>query len=68
MLIKTNKQHGGAEMEDKKICSVCNEVIEADEETCQCDACEAEVHVECGGFGSFVGIETWGCDNCRKWD
>ena len=53
-------------------CPVCEEVITQDEsdgeETCECDVCEYEVHTDCGGFGSVVGIETWGCNNCAKMD
>ena len=53
---------------EEAICSVCEEPIEADDETVECDCCTETVHVECGGKGSFVGIETWGCNNCKKYD
>ena len=55
-----------------QICPVCEEVITEDElageETCECDACEMAVHTDCGGIGSVVGIETWGCNYCHKMD
>ena len=50
-----------------QMCPACEDYIK-DEETCECDACEYEVHVDCGGKGSVVGIETWGCNNCCKYD
>ena len=55
-----------------QLCPVCEEIITADEsageETVECDACEYEVHEDCGGIGSVVGLETWGCNNCHKHD
>jgi len=55
-------------MEEQKICQVCEEPILEDEETCECDPCGQEVHVECGGFTIAYGIDTWACGNCRKYD
>ena len=55
-----------------QLCPVCEEIITADEsdgeETCECDPCGQEVHVECGGFSVAYGIDTWACENCRKHD
>jgi len=50
------------------ICPVCDEEIGEDEETCECEPCGETVHVECGGATVAYGIDTWACDNCRKWD
>ena len=56
-------------MDEKIICSVCEEPIEDNEEMCECDCCSQPFHWgDCGGFGSFYGLDTAGCDNCKKWD